>query len=180
MAESRDLQWNRHDAAQRQDARDPRRFWSRIDDWQSTPCRSILLFRGWPLYSPSKSLVLPPLFFPIRGCIPSQRFLFHRCRFSSLCLSSATRNRVLPVGKLPHRLRLFPALPFEPSCYLKAHATRPVVFRPRDYQRRRKDAICKRAHFYLVIVAQNPVGIIIGGVQKELWILAIRKEKNGV
>lgn len=89
MAKSRDLQWNRHDAAQRQDARDPGRFWSRIDDWQSTPCRSILFFRSWPLYSPSKSSVLP-LFFPIRGCIPPQRFLFHCRYFSSLCLSSAT------------------------------------------------------------------------------------------
>lgn len=41
------------------------------------------------LYSSSKSLVLP-LSFPIRACIPLQRFLFHRRRFSSLRLSSAT------------------------------------------------------------------------------------------
>lgn len=159
-----------------QDTRDPGRFWSRIDDWQSTPCRrSILPSRSWPLYSFSQFPVLP-LSFPIRGCIPPQRFLFHRRRFSSLCLSSAilvTECFLWGSCRAGCGCSRFSHLSLP---VILAHATCPAVSRPRDYRRWKKRSYL---HCHLVISAPNPGDIIIGRLQRKLWILTIRKEQNG-
>jgi hypothetical protein len=153
------LQWNRDDAAQRQ----PGCEWSRA----ILISHRRLAVDAMPFYSPF-SYSLPSLFpFKVPGIaallsysrmyttttlsLPSPPHRFS----SSLPLFRDSRNQVLPVGKLPHRLRLFPVLPFVPSCYLKAHATRLAVSRPRDYQRWRKDATCERVHCHLVIGAQK-------------------------
>jgi len=128
-----------------QDARDPGRFWSRIDDWQSTPCRFILLSRIAGLFIPLQSprYCRSPFLFPW-GCIPPQRFLFHCRRFLSLRLSSAT---------------------LVTECFLCREAAAQAVAVPgflirvrytscpRDYQRWKKDITCKRVRCHLIIGA---------------------------
>lgn len=83
---------------------------------------------------------------------------------SSLCLFSAIlvteyflRGSCRVLWLLVH--------PLDPSCYLKAHATRPAVSLPRDYQRRKKGFLaCKQP---LVADAQNLVAIIIERIEKK-------------
>lgn len=122
---------------------------------------------------------------------PSRRSLFP---FARMCTTTTVFCSIVVV---PSRLCLFSAIlvtecflrgscralwllvhPLDPSCYLKAHATRPAVSRPRDYSDGRKDPTLQTGAFPLVADAQNPVAIIIERIEKKSLIFATKTKKN--